>query len=123
MTRWVVERLGPDVPMHFTAFHPDWKMRDKPPTPAATLTRAREIARANGVHFAYTGNVHDSDGGSTWCPQCDTLLIERDWYRLGRWQLDSGGNCQNCGYRLPGRFQEQPGNFGPRRIPVQLNRQ
>ncbi len=123
MTQWVVERLGPDVPMHFTAFHPDWKMRDKPPTPAATLTRAREIARANGVHFAYTGNVHDSDGGSTWCPQCDTLLIERDWYRLGRWQLDSGGNCQNCGYRLPGRFQEQPGNFGPRRIPVQLNRQ
>ncbi|MBM3660386.1 MAG: AmmeMemoRadiSam system radical SAM enzyme, partial [Actinobacteria bacterium] len=81
MTGWVVDRLGPDVPMHFTAFHPDFRMTDVPPTPPATLTRARAIARANGVHHAYTGNVHDTDGGSTSCVACDTRVIERDWYR------------------------------------------
>ena len=70
MTRWVVEHLGPDVPMHFTAFHPDYKMLDVPPTPPATLTRARQIAIDNGVRYAYTGNVHDEEGGSTFCHAC-----------------------------------------------------
>ncbi|MGE0624299.1 MAG: AmmeMemoRadiSam system radical SAM enzyme [Pseudomonadales bacterium] len=121
MTAWVVEHLGPDVPMHFTAFHPDWKMRDVPSTPAATLSRARRIAMANGVHFAYTGNVHDAEGGSTWCPSCGSLLIERDWYRLGRWELDGRGCCRSCGHQLPGRFGAAPGQFGARRIPVRLN--
>ena len=121
MTRWVVERLGPDVPMHFTAFHPDWKMRDKPRTPTATLTRARRIAMDNGVHFAFTGNVHDSEGSSSWCPDCGALLIERDWYRLGHWGLDDGGCCSGCGYRVPGHFAPRPGNFGPQRIPIDPN--
>jgi len=122
MTAWVVEHLGPDVPMHFTAFHPDWKMRDVDSTPAATLSRARRIARGNGVHFAYTGNVHDAEGGSTWCPSCGSLLIERDWYRLGRWELDGRGCCRSCGHQVPGRFGAAPGQFGARRIPVRLER-
>lgn len=121
MTRWVFENLGPDIPMHFTAFHPDWKMRDKPPTPPSTLTRAREIAIANGLRFAYTGNVHDSKGSSTYCHHCQQLLIERDWYELGQWQLDSHGKCNNCGTLLAGHFEELPGNWGARRIPVRIS--
>ncbi len=122
MTRWVAEKLGPDVPMHFTAFHPDWKMRDIQNTPAATLKRARAIALENGVAYAYTGNVHDSKGSSTWCPDCGELLIERDWYRLGHWGLDTKGRCGKCGQRLPGYFLDKPGGFGAKRIPVYLNR-
>jgi pyruvate formate lyase activating enzyme len=122
MTAWVVEHLGPDVPMHFTAFHPDWKMRDIESTPAETLSRARRIAMNNGVHYAYTGNVHDSDGGSTWCPGCGGLLIERDWYKLGRWELDGKGACRHCGHDVPGHYGGAPGQFGPRRIPVRLSR-
>jgi pyruvate formate lyase activating enzyme len=122
MTQWVVEHLGPDVPMHFTAFHPDWKMRDVPRTPAKTLTRARRIALENGVRHAFTGNVHDRDGASTWCPECGQLLIERDWYRLGRWQLDGDGCCSRCGAVLAGHFDARPGTFGAQRIPVRLCR-
>jgi pyruvate formate lyase activating enzyme len=122
MTRWVADHLGVDVPMHFTAFHPDWKMRDIESTPAATLTRAREIALANGLRYAYTGNVHDSKGSSTWCHACGELLIERDWYVLGHWGLDARGRCASCGEPLPGHFQAQPGYFGARRIPIAINR-
>jgi pyruvate formate lyase activating enzyme len=121
MTSWVVEHLGPDVPMHFTAFHPDWKMRDIDPTPAATLTRARRIAMHNGIRYAYTGNVHDGDGGSSWCHACGALLIERDWYRLGDWGLDTTGRCCHCATPLAGHFDPQPQHFGARRIPVQLD--
>ena len=120
MTSWVAEHLGVDVPMHFTAFHPDWKMRDIGRTPAATLERARAIALGNGLRYAYTGNVHDSIGSSTWCHACGELLIERDWYVLGRWGLDANGRCANCGEPLPGRFLEQPGRFGARRIPIAI---
>jgi len=120
MTQWVFENLGPDVPMHFTAFHPDWKMRDKPSTPATTLTRAREIAVANGIRYAYTGNVHDTQGSSTYCHQCGARLIERDWYQLGEWQLDAQGCCANCGTPLAGHFAGQPGNWGARRVPVRM---
>ena len=119
-TQWVVEHLGPDVPMHFSAFHPDWKMRDVPSTPASTLTRARRIAMGNGVHFAYTGNVHDSDGGSTYCPGCKKLIIERDWYELGQWRLDANGACVSCGTAIPGHFDAAPGHFGANRTPVRL---
>lgn len=121
MTRWVVENLGPDVPMHFSAFHPDWKMRDHPPTPPQTLTRAREIAIANGVHYAYTGNVHDSAGGSTWCSHCGKLLIERDWYELGAWHLTGEGNCAYCGTPCAGMFEAKPGHWGARRLPVHMH--
>ena len=120
MTTWVVDNLGPDVPMHFTAFHPDWKMRDKPPTPPATLTRARGIALKNGVHFAYTGNVHDSQGGSTWCPNCGGLLIARDWYQLGAWNLSADGRCRFCDTPCAGVFEAQPGTWGARRLPVHM---
>ena len=122
MSRWVVEKLGPDVPMHFTAFHPDWKMLDVEPTPSSTLTRARTIAIDNGVHYAFTGNVHDSKGSSTWCHGCGELLIERDWYVLGKWGLDADGCCANCGERLPGHFHARPGSFGAQRIPVSMSR-
>ncbi|WP_027708077.1 AmmeMemoRadiSam system radical SAM enzyme [Zooshikella ganghwensis] len=120
MTQWVVEHLGPEVPMHFTAFHPDWKMLDKPRTPAATLTRARSIAMQNGVRYAYTGNVHDLPGSSTYCHQCGECLIERDWYQLGEWRLDAAGHCLGCGTALPGRFEAQPGYWGAMRQPVRL---
>jgi pyruvate formate lyase activating enzyme len=119
MTAWVVEHLGPDVPMHFTAFHPDYRMLDVPPTPPETLTRARAIALANGVHYAYTGNVFDSDGGSTYCPRCGTCVIEREWYRLGAYRLSDDGRCEACALALPGVFA-RPGTWGPRRLPVRL---
>ena len=120
MTQWIAQRLGPDVPLHFTAFHPDWKMLDKSPTPPATLTRARRIALANGLHFVYTGNVHDREGGSTWCPKCGTRVIERDWYQLGNWKLTDSGACQNCGTQIPGVFAGAPGDWGARRLGVRL---
>ena len=120
LSQWVGEHLGPDVPLHFTAFHPDWKMTGVPGTPAATLHRARRLAREVGLRHVYTGNVHDSEGGSTWCPDCGALLIERDWFALGRWGLDGEGRCRSCGHRLPGRFEARPGDWGARRLPVRL---
>jgi pyruvate formate lyase activating enzyme len=120
MTTWIVEHLGPDVPVHFSAFHPDWKMRDTPPTPAATLRRAREIARRNGVRHAYTGNVHDRDGDTTSCAGCGAVLIERDWYQLLTWNLDDTGRCTSCGTRCAGVFEGPPGTWGRRRRPVRL---
>ena len=123
MTRWIAAHLGPEVPLHFSAFHPDWKMVDHPATPPATLTRARRIAMHNGLRYVYTGNVHDRAGGSTWCHGCGELLIERDWYELGRWGLTPAGCCAGCGTKIPGVFAAQPGTWGARRMPVQLHRQ
>ncbi|MGH6855765.1 MAG: AmmeMemoRadiSam system radical SAM enzyme, partial [Aestuariivirga sp.] len=120
MTRWVVENLGPEVPMHFTAFHPDWKMMDKAHTPPATLTQARDIALRNGVRYAYTGNVHDKAGGSTYCHRCGTTLIGRDWYTLSDWNLSTGGRCTACDTPCPGVFEPRPGRWGARRLPVRL---
>jgi pyruvate formate lyase activating enzyme len=122
MTRWVVTELGPDVPMHFTAFHPDYRMLDRPPTPPATLSRARRIAMGNGVRYAYTGNVSDVRGSSTYCHGCHALLIERDWYDLGYWGLDASGRCKRCGNALPGVFEAHPGRWGARRQPVRIAR-
>ncbi|OFV90885.1 MAG: AmmeMemoRadiSam system radical SAM enzyme [Acidobacteria bacterium RIFCSPLOWO2_12_FULL_65_11] len=120
MTRWVVHHLGPDVPMHFSAFHPDWKMRDVPPTPPATLARARRIAIDNGVRYAYTGNVQDESGQSTYCHQCGSLLIGRDGYDITAWQLDAAGACGTCGTTCAGVFALRPGRWGARRQPVRL---
>ena len=120
MTQWVVENLGPDVPMHFTAFHPDWKMLDKANTPPATLTRARRIALKNGVRHAFTGNVHDADGASTYCHQCGGTLIERDWYELGAWNLTAEGACGSCGAPCAGVFDGPPGAWGRKRQRVRL---
>jgi len=91
-----------------------------PATPAETLRRARRIAIANGVHFAYTGNIHDAEGGSTYCPGCNELVIERDWYELGSWHVDASGACRHCGTRIPGHFDAAPGRFGAKRVPVRL---
>ncbi|NNF96039.1 MAG: AmmeMemoRadiSam system radical SAM enzyme [Halobacteria archaeon] len=120
MTQWVIKELGPDVPMHFTAFHPDWKMMDVPPTPLATLSRARDIAINNGVRYAYTGNVHDEKGESTYCHQCGEKLIGRDWYVLSTWNLDEHGACKKCGTPCAGVFEAQAGTWGSRRQPVRL---
>ena len=108
LSRWVTNTLGSDVPLHFTAFHPDWKMRDKPATPAATLSRARDIGHANGVRYVYTGNVHDRAGGSTWCHGCGALLIGRDWFDLTRWRLDEDGCCMDCGTPSPACLSSGP---------------
>jgi pyruvate formate lyase activating enzyme len=120
MTKWVVKELGPDVPMHFTAFHPEWKMLDVPSTPTSTLIHAREIALANGVRYAYVGNVHDKERESTYCHQCGKRLIGRDWYVLSEWHLTSEGCCEYCGSRCAGVFSGLPGDWGARRLPVRL---
>jgi len=120
MTQWVVENLGPDVPMHFTGFHPDWKMLDKLPTSAHTLSMARQIALKNGVRYAYTGNVHDKQGGSTYCHSCGNLLIGRDWYILSDWNLTADGKCNRCGTACAGVFAAQAGDWGAKRLPVRL---
>jgi pyruvate formate lyase activating enzyme len=119
LASWIRDRLGADVPLHFSAFHPDWKLRDRPPTPPETLTRAREIARAEGLHHVYTGNVHDPAGQSTYCAACGALLVQRDWYEIGAWNLESGC-CPACGEPCPGVFEERPGTWGSRRLPVRM---
>ena len=121
MTKWVVENLGPNVPMHFSAFHPEWKMMDKPSTPPETLTRARQIAIDNGVRYAFTGNVHDEGGESTYCHQCNKKLIGRDWYVLTEWNLGKDGCCPDCGTECAGRFEAKPGDWGARRLPIQMH--
>jgi pyruvate formate lyase activating enzyme len=120
MSRWVVEKLGPDVPMHFSAFHPDWKMLDIPPTPRETLVRAREIAMQNGVRYAYTGNIHNEAGDSTYCHHCGEKLIGRDWYVLTDWKLTADGKCGSCGTPCAGVFEATHGNWGSKRQPVRL---
>jgi len=118
LTRWVAARLGAEVPLHFTAFHPDWKMTDRLPTPPTVLRRARDIAFQNGLKHVYTGNVHDASGQSTYCAGCGTLLIGRDWYQLSDWELDRSGRCRSCGKKCAGHFEAGPGTWGPRRFPL-----
>ncbi|WP_316977421.1 AmmeMemoRadiSam system radical SAM enzyme [Shumkonia mesophila] len=120
MVAWVVENLGPDVPLHFSAFHPDWKMLDTPATPAATLTRARKIATNGGVRYAYVGNVHDPAADSTYCHGCGEMLIGRDWYELSTWNLTADGRCGSCGTPCAGVFDGPPGTWGRKRQPVRL---
>ena len=120
MTRWVVENLGPDTPMHFSAFHPDWKLRDREPTPPETLIRAREIAMNNGLVYVYTGNIHHPSSDSTYCHACGLKLIGRDWYELDEWNLDARGQCRGCGAVCAGVFEAAPGDWGRRRQPVRI---
>jgi pyruvate formate lyase activating enzyme len=120
MTQWVVENLGTDVPMHFTAFHPDWKMMDVPATPLSILSMARSIALKNGVRYAYTGNVHDFKGGSTYCHNCGEMLIGRDWHQLSTWSISESSHCQKCGCAVAGVFDGQPGVWGQKRTRVFL---
>ena len=120
MCEWVVENLGPDMPMHFSAFHPDFKMIDIPSTPSSTLSMARDIAMKAGVRYAYVGNVHNKDADSTWCHQCGELLIERDWYELGKWNLNAEGCCKFCSTKVAGVFETKPGHWGAKRSPVKM---
>ncbi len=120
MSQWIMRELGPGVPLHFTAFHPDYKMPDIPATPPATLTRAREIALRTGLEHVYTGNVYDLAGGTTSCPACHTPLIVRDWHQIVQYHLTPEGHCPNCKAPLSGRFEAFSGNFGRRRIPIAI---
>lgn len=117
MTEWIVGNLGGDVPLHFTAFHPDFKMRNNPATPASTLKRAREIAISKGIHYVYTGNIHDAEGQSTYCHACKKVLIERNWYELGEYHIKNG-QCAYCGTVCAGHFEDKPGHWGSKRQPT-----
>ncbi|MCL1036318.1 AmmeMemoRadiSam system radical SAM enzyme [Shewanella submarina] len=120
MTEWIADRLGPDVPLHFSAFHPDFKMQDKPRTPATTLLRARDIALSKGLSYVYVGNVHHSEASSSFCPNCNARVIERDWYQLGQYQLDDSGHCLQCGSPVAGRFEHYGRPFGRKRLAVRV---
>ncbi len=120
LSRWIMQELGPDVPLHFSAFHPDHKMRAVPPTPPATLVHARNIALKQGLHYVYTGNVHHRDGDTTFCPACQTPLIVRDWHQIKAYRLTTGGLCPDCGCAVAGCYAAQAGNFGRKRIPIRV---
>ena len=120
MSAWLAEHLGPDVPLQFSAFHPDYRMTELPRTPHESLLRARQIALANGLHHVFVGNVHDQRAASSYCHACGELLIGRDWYQLGAWRLDDQGNCLNCGTACAGRFDGPAGSWGRQRRPVRL---
>jgi len=121
MTQWIIQNLGPDVPHHFTAFHPDYKMLDTPRTPRSTLNRARQIASKNGLHYVYTGNVSDVEGGSTYCSTCAGVVIGRNSWQILEWNLTPEGACTHCGARCAGVFESKPGRWGARRVLVRIN--
>ncbi len=120
--KWILDNLGPEVPLHLSAFHPAWKLKNPPPTPPETLSRARDIALSEGLRYVFTGNVHDSGGQSTWCHKCGELLIERDWYQLGRWNLTPEGKCASCGEPCAGYFDKMPVNSAPGRRRISPDR-
>jgi pyruvate formate lyase activating enzyme len=109
------------VPLHFTAFHPDYKMTDLPATPPSTLRRAREIARRAGLRHVYTGNVHDPEGGTTYCPSCAAPVIVRDWYEILDYRLTAAGDCSACGAKIHGRFSADVERHGRRRTRLRIN--
>ncbi|MFY9327278.1 MAG: AmmeMemoRadiSam system radical SAM enzyme [Georgfuchsia sp.] len=121
LSAWVMQELGPDVPLHLSAFHPDYKLDDVPATPAATLSRARHIALDAGLRYVYTGNVHDRAGDTTHCPGCGASVIQRDWYEILKYSLSEEGKCKHCGTTIAGRFGRFETPFGSRRIPVRLH--
>ena len=122
MCRWILRELGPDTPLHFTAFHPDWKLLDRPPTPALTLVAAREIALQAGLHYVYLGNIHTTNGATTYCPQCHAALIRRDGYQIAEYRITETGTCPDCEATIAGRFGRYKGCFGNKRIPVHLGK-
>jgi AmmeMemoRadiSam system radical SAM enzyme len=121
MCNWIVESIGDEVPIHFTAFHPDFRMLDHPSTPLETLILAQDIAISAGIKFAYVGNVHDKERQSTRCPGCGELLVERDWYQLSAYNIDVVGRCNSCQTRIPGRFGEAKGDWGAKRQPIRID--
>ncbi|MDD2882758.1 MAG: AmmeMemoRadiSam system radical SAM enzyme [Rhodoferax sp.] len=121
MSQWIMTELGPDVPLHFSAFHPDFKMLDVPATPPATLVRARQIALQAGLNYVYTGNVHNIEGDTTFCPECHAPLIVRDWYLIKKYRLTAQGHCPDCGAAVAGRFASKAEHFGRQRIPLMMS--
>ncbi len=120
MSEWIVKELGVDVPLHFSAFHPDYKMTNIPATPAETLIQARQVARKAGLLYVYTGNVHNREGDTTYCPSCNSALIVRDWYEIKQYRLTPDGHCPDCDTHIAGRFEKFTGQFGRRRIPIAI---
>lgn len=120
LSEWIFEHLGPQIPLHFTAFHPDFRMRDISPTPQKTLTRARKQAMSIGLNHVYTGNVWDSEGSTTYCTYCHAPLIRRHWYAVESWNLGGGGTCQRCKKPLAGFFEDTPGAWGNKRLPIKI---
>lgn len=118
MTNWILKNLGPDVPLHFTAYHPAWKV-DFPPTPLSTLQKARAIALKNGIRYVYTGNVDNPEGETTYCHTCSKKLIGRDGFEITDWNLKEG-KCKSCSAACSGIFEPKPGHWGSRRLPVRL---
>ncbi len=104
LSGWIIDNLGPDVPLHFSAFHPDFKMMDVPSTSLATLLRARETALNAGIRFVYTGNVQNDDTENTYCPHCHQAVIRRHRYQVSEYSINSKGECPNCHTVIPGRF-------------------
>ena len=117
LSHWILENLGPSVPLHFSAFHPDFRMRDIPKTPKSTLQRARQIAKQEGLWHVYTGNVHDTQGDTSYCPNCNAELIVRDWYEIQAYTLQ-GHRCPHCEESIDGRYAESPGDWGRKRLRV-----
>jgi pyruvate formate lyase activating enzyme len=120
LSKWILNELGPETPVHFSAFHPDFNYRSKPSTPLETLIRAREIARDTGLYHVYTGNVTYPPGDTTYCHRCGTMLIERSWYQLAHYRLTAAGECPQCGTPASGCFDPKPGNWGNKRRPIRL---
>jgi pyruvate formate lyase activating enzyme len=112
--------LGADVPLHFTVFHPDYKMHDRPATPPETLKKARTIAMSKGLRYVYTGNIHDVQGSSTYCPGCGKRIIERDWFILGEYHVTPKGECGFCKTKISGFFEEMPGSWGAKRVGIRF---
>jgi len=121
MCDWILKNVGDEVPVHFTAFHPDFRMQDLPPTPPQTLIRARKQALSAGLKYVYTGNVHDENSQSTYCPNCQKCIIERDWFRLGAYHIKEGA-CEFCEYKIAGVFDGEKGNWGAQRVPIFFSR-
>jgi pyruvate formate lyase activating enzyme len=121
LSAWCARELGPDVPLHFSAFHPDYKLTETPATPPESLRRARKVAMDAGLHYVFTGNVHDRSGDATYCPGCGKAVIERDWYEILRYDLDDSGHCKHCQTAIAGRFGKFERPFGAQRIPVRLH--
>lgn len=121
MLAWYLEHLGPDTPLHFSAFHPDFKLDDVPPTPPSTVKRARRRALAAGLHHVYTGNIRDPEGQVTTCSGCGEELIGRDTYDVQVYRLTPEGRCPRCDLALAGRFGTKAGNWGTRRMRLPIH--
>jgi pyruvate formate lyase activating enzyme len=101
LANWISGEIGPDVPIHFTRFHPEYKLLNLPPTPISTLEHAREIAMSKGIHYAFVGNVPGHESNSTYCPKCKKVVVKRTGMFTTEIHLNNG-KCEYCGHTIPG---------------------